>query len=158
MGALKLEDQKVVRYGWRNHEVTTIEQTAGGGILAFLRVTGWFIWQTMDLQKHIAPMGGGGWMEWDVKEMKRLSNYWRDVETLQNGFEVAKWPSCHEDEDSDQGSNTTSTAEQHFMNRTVSVASTNGTSVDDFCAEEAYDVAIIQVPVRDQVQGGNYFC
>jgi len=36
--------------------------------------------------RRVAPNGVGGWLECDVREMKRLMNHWRPVEAIVSGY------------------------------------------------------------------------
>mmetsp|Transcript_16561 Transcript_16561/g.31384 ORF Transcript_16561/g.31384 Transcript_16561/m.31384 type:complete len:537 (+) Transcript_16561:242-1852(+) len=83
-GALKHSKDvyQVIRYGFWRHKVSHVARVRGGGIIGGIRITGWFKNSTMNVVDDIMPNGGGGWMESDVREMKRLVHQWHGVKTL----------------------------------------------------------------------------
>jgi len=49
-------------------------------------VTGLMLEQRRNDRRGVAPNAGGGWLEYDVREMKRLMNHWRPVEAIVSGY------------------------------------------------------------------------
>lgn len=78
---------EVIRHSWGEyHENTFISQTPDGGTLSSLRVTGLFLNKERDNKRHVAPNAGGGWLSYDVREMKRLVHTWRHVESISSAY------------------------------------------------------------------------
>lgn len=73
---------QVIRYAWGPHKLSHIARVEGGGKVAGLRVTGFFLEQRMNDVRRVAPFPGGGWWEHDVREMKRLVHHWRKITSL----------------------------------------------------------------------------
>jgi len=70
-------DVQVIRYDTgRRNKISHVAQLSDGGHIAGLRITGWFHEAGRDFIKGIQPNAGGGWMEYDVNEMRRLINKW----------------------------------------------------------------------------------
>jgi hypothetical protein len=65
-------NRKVLRYTWGNHEGLHIASPIrGGGAIAGWRITGMFGNKGMNNIKYMPNHGGGGWMEQDVRNIRR---------------------------------------------------------------------------------------
>jgi hypothetical protein len=76
---------QTIRYAWGPHKLSHIARVEGGGVVAGLRVTGFFLEKWKNELYRVAPSPGGGWLEYDVIEMKRLLHHWREMKVPQ-GF------------------------------------------------------------------------
>ena len=124
---------EVIRYSWGwYHTNTQISLTPDGGTIGVLRVTGMFSRGLKDKPRKMAPQGGGGWLGHDMRELRRMVNEWRPVESISTGFGAATSP-CEVD-----NSNST-----HFFNSTANVTS----EIIYSCEEKSFDIAVLQVAV-----------
>jgi hypothetical protein len=78
---------QTIRYAWGPHKLSHIARVKGGGTVAGLRVTGFFLKKWMNALRRVAPYPGGGWLEYDVTEMKRLLHHWRKISIPLEGAE-----------------------------------------------------------------------
>jgi hypothetical protein len=122
---------QVIRYGFWKHKVSHVARVKGGGTIGGIRVTGWFRNSTMNIADGIMPNGGGGWMESDVREMKRLVHRWHDVKTLDRK-EESNSP-CEEEKSSLFATSSNSTTSPEWMGKE-----------DDGCIEQDFDIAVHQ--------------
>lgn len=83
--AANATDIQVVRYdngGVR--KISHVAKLSGGGTIAGLQVTGWFHEYGKNYIDGLMPNDGGGFMESDVSEMKRLAYKWH-ITTAEHG-------------------------------------------------------------------------
>ena len=127
-------DREVIRYAWGHyHENTHVSLTPDNGTIFGLRVTGLFLHKTKDKPRNMAPMGGGGWLTHDVREMKRMAHQWRHVEAIDGG-----------------NGQPTSPCEIN-SNKNTLINSTNITSETRMvypCEQKNFDVVVHQLAVR----------
>ena len=129
--ATKAIKRQVIRYASRSwkgyHENTYISQTVDGGTVGALRITGLLLTESKGRTNQVAPREGGGWIESDARELKRLAHTWRHVDTLM-GYDQSR-SSCENPEllDSRRNNTTVDTSDQ--------------------CEEENLDVIVHQIPV-----------
>ena len=117
-----------IRFEWKGyHENTHISQTVDGGTVGALRTTGLLLTESKGRTNKVAPRRGGGWIESDARELKRLAHTWRHVDSLM-GYEQSR-SSCENPEllDSRRNNTTVDTSDQ--------------------CEEENLDVIVHQIPV-----------
>ena len=79
---------EVIRYSENLMKIAHVVKGIGGGLVATLRVTGWFVKNTQNDRRHLCPNGGGGWLQSDVTELRRFVNQWRVFQTLKGAMEV----------------------------------------------------------------------
>ena len=135
-------EREVIRYAWGHyHENAAAARTSDGGVLGLLRVTG-----LMDRRKNIrnnpkkmAPMGGGGWLDYDVRELKRLVHTWRNVTSIDTAFGEPTSP-CEVNSDGHNIIN----ASNNFTNEGNAK---NGTTLFYPCEQKSFDVIVHQIPV-----------
>ena len=124
---------EVIRYsyGWY-HTNTQISLTPDGGTIGVLRVTGMFSRGLKDRPRKMAPRAGGGWLGHDVRELRRMVNEWRPVESISTAFGAVTSP-CEF-----KTSNGT-----HFFNSTANTTS----KIIHSCKEKSFDIAVLQIAV-----------
>ena len=124
---------EVIRYSWGwYHTNTQISLTPDGGTIGVLRVTGMFSRGLKDKPRKMAPQGGGGWLGHDVRELRRMVNEWRPVESISTAWGAVTSP-CEVKE-----SNGT-----HFFNSTANATS----EIIYSCEEKNFDIAVLQIAV-----------
>ena len=124
---------EVIRYSWGwYHRNTEISLTPDGGTIGVLRVTGMFSRGLKDKPRKMAPIGGGGWLGHDVRELRRMVNEWRPVESISTAWGAVTSP-CEVKE-----SNGT-----HFFNSTANATS----EIIYSCEEKNFDIAVLQIAV-----------
>ncbi len=64
-------NRKVLRYAWGLHEGIHVAGVRGGGAIGGWRITGMFRQEQMNNDKDMPNSPGGGWMEYDVRKIKR---------------------------------------------------------------------------------------
>ena len=142
---------EVIRYGQgiRYRSNTQISLTPNGGTVGVLRVTGMFSMKNKDERQKMAPSAGGGWLTHDVRELRRMVNEWRPLESINSGFETATSPCEVEVEVEVKNSNVT-----HSLNSTNSASTassnSNATSKDKIiysCEEKSFDIVVHQIAV-----------
>ena len=122
--AANATDIQVVRYDSGGvRKISHVAKLSGGGTIAGLQVTGWFHEYGKNYIDGLMPHDGGGFMETDVSEMKRLAYKWH-ITTAEHGgsdpdaiipFERFCDESEGEKEDSDpSGTLYTDCTEQNF--------------------------------------------
>ena len=123
-------EREVVRNAWNIwNENTHVSLTPHGGTISGLRVTGFLLNRTRDKLRNMAPNAGGGWLTYDVRELKRMVHQWRNVETIENNW-----------------GNPTSPCE---INGDNNINSTNATSERFYpCEQKNFDVVVHQLAVR----------
>jgi hypothetical protein len=129
-------DREVIRYAWGHyHENTYVSLTPDNGTIFGLRVTGLFLHNAKDVPRKMAPMGGGGWLTHDVREMKRMAHQWRHVEAIDTG----------------KGQPTSPCEINTSSNKNTLINSTNITSETRMvypCEQKNFDVVVHQLAVR----------
>ena len=137
-------NSEIIRYSWGNyHENTIVSQTPHKGTVSGLRVTGLFLNKSRDKGKWVAPSGGGGWLTYDVREMKRLVHTWRHVESIDTAWGEATSP-C-------ETTLQTTTTNVEATNRGAANATDDGNVTNREqeypCEEKDFDVVVHQLPV-----------
>jgi hypothetical protein len=123
---------QVIRYAWGWwHKFSHIAKVRGGGTVAGMRLTGPFLKDLKDCPEKATPRGGGGWLEYDLREMKRLLHQWRNVTSLRNAY--AK----HNNKGMSCAGNERSIGEGGTASRKFA---------DEECKEEDFDVLVYQLP------------
>lgn len=87
VATMSTNNMETIRYSWGNfHRNTFSALTADNGTVSCLRVTGYFCSQRKDDVRRMAPNGGGGWLSYDIRELKRMVHTWRHVESIDTGY------------------------------------------------------------------------
>uniref|UniRef100_A0A7S2UQD4 Uncharacterized protein n=2 Tax=Attheya septentrionalis TaxID=420275 RepID=A0A7S2UQD4_9STRA len=134
-------DREVIRYAWwvrRQHENTHVALTPDNGTISGLRVTGLFTNMSKDVPKTMAPAGGGGWLTYDIREMKRMVHQWRPVKAIDTAWGKSTSP-CEIETPANNFSHVNGT-----RNMTSSAAKVNAYS----CKQKDFDVVVHQLPVE----------
>ena len=124
--------RQVIRYayGWWQ-ENTFSSLTPDNGTISGIRVTGLFLKKTKDSSRYLSPHGGGGWLSYDVRELKRLAHQWRVIKSINTAFGEPTSP-CEVNGDKNV------TAPALLVNETV----------DYPCEQKNFDVVVYQPAVR----------
>lgn len=126
-------NRKVLRYSWGNlHEgIHIANPIRGGGAIAGWRITGMFREDMKDEYGKMPNYYGGGWMNYDVKNLKRALAYMNmtdlknEVERTSCAIKVADTATASNETQKEQNSNEKD---------------------DEECREEDFDVVIHQFP------------
>jgi len=125
---------EIIRYAWGHyHTNTEISLTPDGGRIGVLRVTGMFSKKNRNKSRKMAPSGGGGWLDHDIRELRRMANEWRTYESI-DGAHGGPTSPCEAK---------TKTNSTHFFNHTINAFSEYFYS----CEEKNFDIAVVQVAV-----------
>ena len=128
-------DRQIVRYAYGNWQENTFSSlTPDNGTISGLRITGLFLNKMKDRLKNVSPHGGGGWLSYDVREMKRLAHSWRNITPINTAFGNRTSP-CEID-----NGNKNSNGVALLLNETI----------DYPCEQKDFDVVVYQPPVRHQ--------
>lgn len=120
-----------IRYAWGDmHKNSHNALVSGGGAVAGLRVTCLMLNRSRNQPRRMAPSSGGGWLEYYIREMKRLMNHWRPLETTVGGWSIG-----------------TSPCENNTNSNSPNSNPSNGTNSAYSCKETDFDVVVHQFAV-----------
>jgi len=130
-GSSQTVKREVIRYAWKwYHENTHISLTSRGGTVSGLRVTGLMSNKNRDSPSNMAPMPGGGWLTYDVRELKRMVNQWQKIVSISGSSGQPTSP-C-----------------EVLANKNITTNSTASAESDFSCAQKNFDSVIHQFPVE----------
>jgi hypothetical protein len=123
--------RQVIRYAYNWYQENTFSSlTPDNGTISGLRITGLFQKKLKDAKRYLSPNGGGGWLSYDVRELKRLAHQWRVIKSINTAYGEPTSP-CEVNGDK----NITAPA---LLNET-----------DDYpCEQKNFDVVVYQPAVR----------
>ena len=122
-------DRQIIRYAYKWWQENTFSSlTPDNGTISGLRITGLFLKQNQDKLRKLSPSGGGGWLSYDVRELKRLAHQWRAIKSINTAY-----------------GNQTSPCEIDNGDENITAA------IDYPCEQKDFDVVVYQPPVRRQI-------
>lgn len=147
---------QTIRYAWGLHKLSHIARVEGGGKVAGLRVTGFFLEEWMNVIWRVAPSPGGGWLENDVRELKRLVHQWRKIVPLKNAVDFHQqnyqgeedYYTYTESDSMDKNTDVVEDVHDQKLSPTSSVSSSDSNSTCSCCQhdEKNFDVVVHQFP------------
>jgi hypothetical protein len=145
--AANATDIQVVRYDSGGvRKISHVAKLSGGGTIAGLQVTGWFREYGKNYIDGLMPHDGGGFMETDVSELKRLVYKWH-ITTAEHG-----------------GSDPDAIVPfERFCDKIEGEKKDSAPSgmLNDSCTEQSFDAAVHQLSTewihRESIMGGSAF-